>query len=65
MYSSNSRQWKKLEEDCCCVCKTIENSEIFIIGFIQHRYYGSIFTSFLLHSLSKNIGKCCKGIYGY
>ena len=36
-----------------------------IKGFIQHRYYGSIFTSFLLHSLSKKIGKCSKGIYGY
>ena len=27
-YSSNSRQWKKFNDVCCCICKTVENSEM-------------------------------------
>ena len=51
MDSSNSRQWKKFDNVCCYVHKNVENSEMFAEDFIQHRYYGSIFTSLFLRSL--------------
>ena len=37
-YSSNSRQWKKFNEVCCCICKTVENSEMYVKSYFQHRY---------------------------
>ena len=51
MYSSNSKQWKKFNEVCCCVWKNFQNGEIFAKYLIQNRYYGSVFTSMFLHSL--------------
>ena len=36
IYSSNSRQEIKFNEFCCCVCKTVESSEIFALDFIQN-----------------------------
>ena len=37
-YRSNSRQWKKFNEVCCCICKTVENSEMYVKSYFQHRY---------------------------
>ena len=37
-YSSNSSQWKKFNEVCCCICKTVENSEMYVKSYFQHRY---------------------------
>ena len=50
MYSYNSWQWKKIDEVCGFVCKKLEICDIFAKEFIQHRYYGSIFTSLFLNS---------------
>ena len=57
VYSSNSRQWKKVDEVCCCVSKNVENTKMFAKGFIQHRYCGFLFISLFLYSLCKVIGK--------
>ena len=56
-------QWKKFDEVCCCVCKNVENSEMFAEDFFQHKYYGSVFTSLFLHSCENMIEKCYKGIF--
>ena len=37
--SSNSRHGRKFDENCCCICKNIENSEMFAKDFIPNRYY--------------------------
>ena len=37
-YSSNSRQWKKFDVVCYCVCSNIENSELFAKGCTQYRH---------------------------
>ena len=51
MHSSNSMKGKKINEVSSCVCKNVENNEMFAKDFIQHKYCGSMFTSLFLHSL--------------
>ena len=47
--SSNSRHGRTFDENCCCICKNTENSEMFAKDFIPNRYYVSfLFSAFFL-----------------
>ena len=50
MYSSSSMQWEGFDEIMTCVWENLENIEMFSRNFVQHVYYGSLFTALFLHS---------------
>ena len=39
-----------------CLCKNVEKIQMFAKDFIQHRYYGFMFTFLFLHSLEEKTG---------
>ena len=50
MHSFSSMQRGQFYEIIYFVCENPENIEMFAKDFIQHEYYGSMFTALFLHS---------------